>query len=135
MTLQELAQMCRDIRYQGRPCVTLNTSYNPRAQPEGATHPMQGPLPEGYVYLSVFINVIDVDTDTPQQVETGQLVHLNDIAGTTHDSYLTYILDLVLMLQHHEVRETFSYQGKRPFDPHWAPGLYITKTPVKLEVA
>lgn len=108
MTLRELHELARDIRYQGRPCMQILT-YDPENM---------GKLPMGYVWIQCYIYAKAVEDDSPCTIVAGGYWLIEALKRTSVESMVNEVRDQILRLQQHEVNETMTYKGVRCFDPH-----------------
>lgn len=121
MKINELIEFFNKITYKGRHCVRL--SY--RDWRNG-----HAPCPEGYMYVSIWVNAICVETGKTTQIESGHLDAIKDLEQSSESSHLSHIRHVLMVLEMHEVDETLAVDGKRIFDPH---DLHIRKIDLEQE--
>ena len=109
MNLEAFKEFAHRLTYKGKPCVSVH-NYDWR---NGFA-----PVPEGYVYVSVWINAFDVDDGKPTKIEGGGLMAIKDIEGSSEWSHITYFKNQIIGLETHEVEETLALDGVRVFNPH-----------------
>lgn len=109
MKLQDFYDLVHRLTYQGLPCMSINK----RNWRDGGN-----PVPEGYVYLSIWINSTCVDSGRPTRIESGGLSSIKDIEDTNEDSHISSIKNILIGLQIHEIEETIRLDDKRIFNPH-----------------
>ncbi len=125
MTIKELIAMTSEILFHGKPCCSVNTTFNPRAKKADRIFPEA--LPEGYIYLDVWIHAVDVDDGTVGRIGMGQIIHEEEVALFKADDFVVTIKDQLLFLMMHEAHEGYEYKGVRIHNPHRILGLYVEK--------
>lgn len=109
MTLQDFIDLKHRFLYQNKSCFNVHlTDWRNNNKF----------VPEGYVYVGVWIYANCVDDGKPCRIESGTLMSIKEIEETSLDSHLTWFKNQITMLQMHEVEETLSLDGKRIFNPH-----------------
>lgn len=109
MTLQDFIDLEHRFLYQNKPC--FKVQFRDRRNNYHL-------VPDGYVYIGVWIHSNCVDDGKPCRIEFGTLMSIKEIEETSLDSHLTWFKNQITMLQMHEVEETLSLDGKRVFNPH-----------------
>jgi len=121
MTLDELKNLCARITYKGKPCVEAKDKdwRNGRdVELSGKKYVISSQVPEGYIYIGMWIEAICVIEGTPTKIENGNLWSLKEVSEITEFRFLKVVKEMIISLEAHEVEELMAVDGVRIFDPH-----------------
>lgn len=130
--MADFIDLSERLKYQGNRCFRIDERYDWRRKaPFNSKLPAL--VPEGYVYVSVWIWASDVDGDGKRvKIESGSLYSISDIEETSMETYVNHFRDTLQQIQMHEVNETLTLDNVRVFNPH---SLSITVTKEAAEAA
>lgn len=109
MTLEEFKALSYRLTYKGKRCSDVR-DYNWRDD--------GNKVPEGYIYVSIWIHAICVEDGKMTKIETGGLTPLSEIFGLNEASHISNVRDQLAMLEMHEVNENIALDDERIFNPH-----------------